>query len=124
MVIGIGTDIVQVARIRAALERQGRSFAERVLCQAELATFDNKNNKAAYLAKRFAAKEAASKALGTGIGAISWHDFEITNDSAGAPHLELTGAALRKMEELNATRALLSISDERDFVVAFVVLSQ
>ena len=75
------------------------------------------------MAKRYAAKEAASKALGTGIGIISWHDIEIVNDSAGAPLLNFSGAAQIRMEELGASKALVSLSDEQDFVVAFVTLS-
>ena len=123
MVVGIGTDIVQIARIKSALDRRGRFFAERILCPAELAIFDGKKQPETYLAKRYAAKEAASKALGTGIGIISWHDIEIANDSAGAPLLKLSGAALIRMAELGASKALVSLSDEQDFVVAFVTLS-
>ncbi len=123
MIIGIGTDIVQVARIRGVLERQGRAFAERVLCDRELAIFDRKKQQASYLAKRFAAKEAASKALGTGIGEVSWREIEVSNDDSGAPVLHLSGRAAERMEFLDAHRALISLSDERDHVVAFVVLS-
>ena len=68
MVKAIGTDIVATARIEAALERSGRKFAERILTSLEMADFDASNNQAGFLAKRFAAKEAAAKALGTGIG--------------------------------------------------------
>ena len=123
MIIGIGTDIVQIARIKSVLERRGRFFAERILCSSGLAIFDIKKQPEAYLAKRYAAKEAASKALGTGIGIISWHDIEIVNDSAGAPLLNFSGAAQIRMEELGASKALVSLSDEQDFVVAFVTLS-
>ena len=123
MVVGIGTDIVQVARIRSVLERQGRAFAERVLGVNELAIFDAKKQQAAYLAKRFAAKEATSKALGTGIGVVSWQDMEVSNNEVGAPQIQLTGNAAQQLEKLGASRALLSLADERDYVVAFVVLS-
>ncbi|MCB1668668.1 MAG: holo-ACP synthase [Pseudomonadales bacterium] len=123
MIVGIGTDIVQVARIISVLERQGRAFAERVLCGSELAIFDRKKQQAAYLAKRFAAKEAASKALGTGIGKVSWQDMEITNNGNGAPLLNLSGAAARRLSDLGGSQALISLSDEKDYVVAFVVLS-
>ena len=123
MAVGIGTDIVQVIRISNVLERQGRAFAERVLCDNELTIFDAKKQQAAYLAKRFAAKEAASKALGTGIGKISWQDMEITNNDDGAPQLHLTGAAADRLSELGGSQALLSLSDEKEYVVAFVVLS-
>ncbi|MDX2350054.1 MAG: holo-ACP synthase [Porticoccus sp.] len=123
MISGIGTDIVQIARIKDVLERRGRFFAVRILCPSEIAIFDNKKQPEAYLAKRYAAKEAASKALGTGIGTISWQDIEVSNDSAGAPLLTLTGAAHARMVEMGASKVLVSLSDERDFVVAFVTLS-
>lgn len=123
MIIGIGTDIVQIDRIRRALERRGRSFAERILCSDELTIFDKKSTSESYLAKRYAAKEAASKALGTGIGSISWQDMEISNDSRGGPVLTLKGAALQRMLKMGGTHVHLSLSDEKDFAVAFVVLS-
>ena len=123
MIVGIGTDIVQVARISAVLERQSRAFAERVLTENELAIFDSRKQKAHYLAKRFAAKEAASKALGTGIGQISFQDMEVSNNEAGAPQLQLTGKAAEQMQKLGGSQAMVSLSDEKDYVVAFVVLS-
>ena len=123
MIIGIGTDIVQIDRIKGALERRGRSFAERILCADELQIFDRKNSPVSYLAKRFAAKEAASKALGTGIGVVSWHDMEVTNDLNGRPLLTLTGSAAQRMVDLGVTQVHLSLSDEKDVALAFVVLS-
>ena len=125
MIIGIGTDIVQIARIKSVLERRGRFFfAERILCSSELAIFDIKKQPEAYLAKRYAAKEAASKALGTGIGIISWHDIEIVNDSAGGAFIEFFGVRRRYVwKSWGASKALVSLSDEQDFVVAFVTLS-
>ncbi|PHS76350.1 MAG: holo-ACP synthase [Porticoccus sp.] len=124
MIVAIGTDIVQVARISEALNRHGRDFARRILCPRELTLFDSKPNPAAYLAKRFAAKEALSKALGTGIGKVSWQDMETVNDPAGAPAILLTGNAKKYLRKLGANNVLLSLSDERDFAVAFVVLTQ
>jgi holo-[acyl-carrier protein] synthase len=123
MIIGIGTDIVQIDRIKQAVERQGYRFAERILCPSELSVFEQKNQSASYLAKRFAAKEAASKALGTGIGPISWQDMEISNNNAGAPVLSFRGAAKERMESLGAHQVSISLSDELDYAVAFVVLS-
>ncbi|PCJ90838.1 MAG: holo-ACP synthase [Porticoccaceae bacterium] len=123
MIAGIGTDIVQIDRIKRAFERQGYRFAERILCPAELSIFEKKNQSIPYLAKRFAAKEAASKALGTGIGPISWQDMEISNNNIGAPVLSLTGAAKKIMESLGAHQVSISLSDELDYAVAFVVLS-
>lgn len=123
MIIGIGTDIVQIERIKHAFERQGERFAQRILCASELCIFHEKGQSIPYLAKRFAAKEAASKALGTGIGAVSWQDMEISNDSKGAPVLKLMGAAKENMAALGASQVSISLSDEQDYAVAFVVLS-
>lgn len=123
MIIGIGTDIVQIDRIKRVFERQGHRFVARVLCPSELSIFEKKKQSIPYLAKRFAAKEAASKALGTGIGPISWQDMEISNNSNGAPILLLTGAAKERMELIGAHQISISLSDELDYAVAFVVLS-
>lgn len=124
MIVAIGTDIVDIARIKAALERHGRHFAERILCPRELLRFDQHSQPAAYLAKRFAAKEALVKALGTGIGRVSWQDIETINNSSGAPQFVLGGAAQELMSELGASEALLSLSDEHEYALAFVVLSK
>jgi len=123
MVVGIGTDIVQISRIKEAFERQGERFAQRILCPNELALFNGKNQSIPYLAKRFAAKEAASKALGTGIGVVSWQDLEISNDQNGAPVLTFTGSAQEQMVSMGASQISISLSDEQDYAVAFVVLS-
>jgi holo-[acyl-carrier protein] synthase len=123
MIIGIGTDIVKISRIKEAYDRHKNRFAEKILRPAELNIFQEKQQSISYLAKRFAAKEAASKALGTGIGSISWQDIEIRNDSSGAPILLLLGAAQIRMEVLGATQSFVSLSDEVNHAVAFVVLS-
>ena len=123
MIIGIGTDIVKISRIKEAYDRHKNRFAEKILRPAELNIFQEKQQSISYLAKRFAAKEAASKALGTGIGSISWQDIEIRNDSSGAPILLLLGAAQIRMELLGATQSFVSLSDEVNHAVAFVVLS-
>lgn len=124
MIIGIGTDIVQIERIKQALDRQGDRFAARILCPSELTIFHHQSQSVHYLAKRFAAKEAASKALGTGIGRVSWQDMSISNDLNGAPIITLGGAAQRRMEEVKARQISISLSDEVDYAVAFVVLSR
>jgi|TARA_B110000259_G_C13820010_1_gene324294 holo-[acyl-carrier protein] synthase len=124
MVRAIGTDIVSTARIGAALERTGRKFAQRILTELEMTEFDSAHNPAAFLAKRFAAKEAAAKALGTGIGrGISWHHMHIAHDEMGAPLLILSGAAAQRQTDLGSQKAHLSIADELDQALAFVVLS-
>ena len=122
MIIGIGTDIVQVSRIQQSLDRLGDAFARRVLTDSELATFKISRQPAAFLAKRFAAKEAAAKALGTGIGKVAFQHLEVSNDALGAPKLKFYGYA-RELQLLKAINHLhLSLSDEKDNAVAFVVL--
>ncbi|MFT7267234.1 MAG: holo-[acyl-carrier protein] synthase [Porticoccus sp.] len=123
MIVGIGTDIVKISRIKEVYDRHENRFAEKILCPAEVSIFQEKQESISYLAKRFAAKEAASKALGTGIGLISWQDIEIKNNSLGAPILLLSGAAKARMELLGATQSFVSLSDEVSHAVAFVVLS-
>ena len=122
MIVGIGTDIIQVDRIEQSLDRLGEAFARRILTDAELATFKACKQPAAFLAKRFAAKEAAAKALGTGIGKVSFQHLEVSNDAAGAPKLKFYGYAkeLQMMKAIN--RLHLSLSDEQDNAVAFVIL--
>jgi len=122
MIIGVGTDLVQMTRIRDVLERQGERFVQRILTPEEQHIFYTKNDGARYLAKRFAAKEAASKALGTGIGQVSWQDLEVTNDVAGAPFMSMTGAAKKLLKLKGNVNVHLSITDEKEYVSAFVVL--
>ena len=124
-VVGIGTDIVDIRRIEnmapAVLER----FIKRVLTPSEIEKYQQTNQPLAYLAKRWAAKEAAAKALGLGIAdGISFQDFTITNLPSGKPQLTLSGRALAVAEELTATDWQLSLSDEKHYAVAFVVLSR
>ena len=124
MVKAIGTDIVATARITAALERTGRKFAQRILTEFEMTQFDASIAPAAFLAKRFAAKEAAAKALGTGIGrGISWQQMHIEHDELGAPLLILSGAAAQRQTDLGSQIAHISIADELNQALAFVVLS-
>lgn len=124
MVTAIGTDIVATARIEAALERTGRKFAQRILTEFEMTQFDAASNPAAFLAKRFAAKEATAKALGTGIGrGISWQQMHVEHDDMGAPLMILAGAAAQRQADLGSHKVHLSIADELDQALAFVVLS-
>ncbi len=120
---GLGTDIVEITRIEQALNKSDR-LAQRVLTDTELTIFRQHHEPARYLAKRWAAKEAAAKALGIGIGrGISFHHFETSNDDLGAPKLVLTAAALAKAEELGVSSVHISISDETHYAMATVVLS-
>ena len=124
MVKAIGTDIVKIERIAAAVERGGDRFVQRILTPFEQQQYAGKGNSVSYLAKRFAAKEAAAKALGTGIGrGISWQHMQIENDENGAPILVLTGPAAERQKQLDARKVHLSIADEQDQALAFVVLS-
>ncbi|MDQ7988119.1 MAG: holo-ACP synthase [Candidatus Dactylopiibacterium sp.] len=122
MIHGIGTDIVAIARMRDALERHGERFAARLLHAGELAEFEAAREPARLLAKRFAAKEAFAKALGTGLrppatlGAIG-----VTHDALGKPVYFFDDALAALLRE-RGLAAHLSLSDERDHVVAFALL--
>ena len=100
MIFGIGTDIVMVARIRKDLERFGEAFAERILSSSELQEFRDNTNKANFLARRFAAKEAAAKAMGTGFtNGIHLRDISVTHDAQGKPALAFSGQAMYFIQE-------------------------
>ena len=122
--IGIGTDIIQIDRIRNSMERHGIAFAKRILHPNELVIFAERNNDIAYLAKRFAAKEALAKALGTGIAqGVAFVDIETNNNQQGKPELLLHGKTQAKADELGVKKSHLSLSDEKEYAVAYVVLS-
>ncbi|AMF93484.1 holo-ACP synthase [Vibrio fluvialis] len=123
MIVGLGTDIAEIERIEKALARSGRAFAERILTPQELTQFDGLKQQGRYLAKRFAAKEAASKALGTGIAhGVSFQDFAISNDDNGKPLLSLSGKAAELAQRSQVASVHLTISDERHYAVATVIL--
>ena len=123
MIVGIGTDLVQVARIAASLERYGERFATRILSAEEMQAMQAAGSREHFLAKRFAAKEAAVKALGTGFrDGISLRSVTVSNTDLGQPRLEFTGAAKSRCEALGVTASHLSLSDEREHALAFVVL--
>ena len=123
MIFGIGTDIVRVGRIRDDLSRFGDRFAERILTASELLEFHQNVNKANFLARRFAAKEAAVKAMGTGFSnGVQLHDIEVTHDAQGKPMLAFHGRAREFMQERNVAVAHISLADEQDHAVAFVTL--
>ncbi len=124
MIRGVGTDLVLVSRIQAVLGRQGERFAQRILTPEELQRFRDHGQPARYLAKRYAAKEAILKALGTGLAkGMSWQHMRIDNDPQGAPLVVLTGAARQRLEQGGGGRMLLSLSDEREQALAFAVWS-
>lgn len=122
MIRGLGVDLVETARVAAALERFGRRFAERVLASGELEDYLASPRPAHFLARRFAAKEAMVKALGTGFRAgISPRDIAVVHDEAGRPAIACSGLAAELMRRQGLT-ALVSLSDERHYALACVVL--
>lgn len=125
MIYGIGTDIVSTHRIAAAWERHGEAFAQRILAPLELEGFAKASQPARFLAKRFAAKEAFAKALGTGIRApATWHNIRVTHDDLGKPMLDFDPelAALLARHAIRSHH--LSISDEKELAAAFVILER
>lgn len=123
MIFGIGTDIVHVTRMRANLEKYGDKFAKRILTSAEFSEFEQKKDKSAFLAKRFAAKEATAKAMGTGFsGGLSLHHIGVQHDEAGKPILEFLDAAKEFILQHEIKQSHLSLADEKDYAVAFVTL--
>ena len=123
MIIGIGTDIARVARFERAMARHGERFAQRLLGELERERLRDHGLPAAFLAKRFAAKEAFVKALGTGLRrGMRWTEIQVVNDALGRPSLVLSGKA-QALAEAAGVRALhLSLSDEEALATAFVVL--
>ena len=123
MIIAVGTDIIRIERVLASLERQGDRFLKRILTPEEREQLGNRVNIAPFVAKRFAAKEAVAKALGTGIGqGVSWQDITVSNDEHGAPFVRLSGAAELRSQRLGASACHISLSDEKEFALAFAVL--
>lgn len=121
MIAGVGTDLVDIRRISKALERTP-GLAQRILSEDELQQYRDSTRPENFLAKRFAAKEAAVKALGTGIGrGISWQHFCVSYDALGRPLMVLNGGALEKAEQLGIRQIHISYSDETDHVIAFAV---
>lgn len=123
MIFGIGTDIVSVERMRRNLERYGDRFAQRILTDGELEDFRGTARPENFLARRFAAKEATAKAMGTGFsGGLSLRHIGVDHDSAGKPLLALSGYAEQFVRHHGITEVHLSIADEREQAVAFVTL--
>jgi holo-[acyl-carrier protein] synthase len=124
VIFGIGTDIVRVDRMEKNIERHGERFAERILTAAELVEFRTEARPAHFLAKRFAAKEAAAKAMGTGFrDGLMLHHIGVTHDQAGKPQLVFTGQAEDFIRRHGITSVHVSLADEQDHAVAFVTLA-
>lgn len=121
--VGIGTDIVHVPRMARGLERFGERYAERLLTPDELREFRRSARPAQFLAKRFAAKEAFVKALGSGFRAgITWRQVGVGHDPLGRPVLVSLAAAAAQAEALGVTGTFLSLADDGDYAVAYVTL--
>jgi len=123
MIYGVGTDIVNIDRVKRILSKNRDGFVKRVLSEHEQALFANKADSAAYCAKRFAAKEAFAKALGTGIGrVVGFQDLTVRNNENGKPHFIPSEKLRLYLLEKGINQAHLSISDESQNAVAFVIL--
>jgi len=123
VILGTGTDLIDIRRIERALARFGHRFAQRVLVDDEYQRFCAHAKPAHYLAKRFAAKEAFSKAMGTGIHyPVNWHNVSVANERSGRPYLKFSEPLAALLERRGISRAHLSLSDEVEMACAFVVL--
>jgi len=123
MIFGIGTDIVRIERMRRDIERFGDRFAERILTEQEMREYRETNQRANFLAKRFAAKEAAAKAMGTGFNhGIQLRQIGVGHDVNGKPLLEFFGAAREFLSRHAIRVSHISLADEQDHAVAFVTL--
>jgi holo-[acyl-carrier protein] synthase len=123
VILGIGTDLCDIGRIERALERFGERFARRVLVPSELERFRRHRKPAAYLAKRFAAKEAFSKALGTGIHfPVNWHNVWVENAPSGKPSLRFSAPLAALLKERKIVAVHVSLTDEIGMACAYVVV--
>jgi len=128
MIIGLGNDIIDIRRIEKTIERFGDRFLMRIFTETERQKSDRRRLRAASYAKRFAAKEACAKALGTGFRrGVFWHDLGVVNLPSGRPTMELTGGAARVLEELlpdgHAAQIDLTITDDFPTAQAIVIIS-
>lgn len=127
MIIGIGSDLIDIRRVEKTLERHGSRFIARVFTEIEREKSERRKERAASYAKRFAAKEACSKALGTGFsGGVFMRDIGVVNDALGRPALQLTGGALARLQALTPPGLMpvlhLSLTDEPPLAVAHVII--
>jgi len=127
VIVGLGVDLCDIRRIERALEKYGERFTRRCFTPVERAKADGRKARAATYAKRFAAKEACAKALGTGLGqGVSWQDMGVVNDVFGRPTLELSGKALERLARLtppgHEARVHLTLTDEYPLAQAQVMI--
>ena len=128
MILGIGSDMIDIRRIEQAMERFGDRFLERIFTDAERRKCDRRANRSASYARRFAAKEACSKALGTGFrDGVFWRDLGVVNLASGQPSMRLTGGALRRLEEITpdgmTARLDVTLTDEPPLAQAVVIIT-
>ena len=128
MIIGLGTDLIDIDRIEATIERFGGRFLDRIFTPLEQAKSDRRANRAASYARRFAAKEACSKALGTGFRrGVFWRDMGVVNDPSGRPTMKLTGGAARRLAQMTPpgmeVRIDVSLTDEPPIAQATVIIT-
>jgi holo-[acyl-carrier protein] synthase len=125
LIYGIGTDLVNIKRIEDALFRFGDRFLHRILSEDEVSEYAESSHPARFMAKRFAAKEAFSKAFGTGIGeTVGWHDIRITHDSLGKPQIKASHGLSEVLTSRQILQIHISITDETDHALAFVVIEK
>jgi holo-[acyl-carrier protein] synthase len=127
VIIGLGSDLSDIRRVQKSLDRFGDRFTERCFTEIERARSDRKPDRAASYAKRFAAKEACAKALGTGIrGGVFWRDMGVVNRPSGQPTMTLTGGALERLKAMippGHTAAIhLTLTDDHPYAQAFVII--
>ena len=125
MIVGIGSDIIDVRRIRNIINKYGEAFKNKCFTKMEIHFSENRYNSVNSYATRYAAKEACAKALGTGLAqGIYWKDIYIVNDVYGKPLIKLTGNALKRLDQLSENKCLIatSLSDEKDYAIANVVI--
>jgi holo-[acyl-carrier protein] synthase len=128
MILGIGSDMIDIRRIEQAIERFGDRFLDRIFTDAERGKCDRRAHRSASYARRFAAKEACSKALGTGFrDGVFWRDLGVVNLASGQPSMRLTGGALRRLEEITpdgmTARLDVTLTDEPPLAQAVVIIT-
>ena len=128
MILGLGSDLVDIRRIEQTIERFGDRFLERIFTDAERRKCERRADRAASYARRFAAKEAAAKALGTGFrSGVFWRDLGVVNQPSGQPGMRLTGGALRRLEAMTpagmTARLDVTLTDEPPLAQAVVIIT-
>ena len=126
MIIGMGIDIIDIRRIDKAIKRYGNKFKNTCFLNSEISRSENRNKTSESFAKRYAAKEACAKALGTGLArGVFWKDIELINNKYGKPKIILHNNAKKLLNEFNYKNPIIEVSlaDEKDYAVAFVTIS-